>query len=68
MDENSSMLWHKHLGHISLERIKRLVKEEILRNIDFVDFSTCIECIKESILTKLVKVPKEVASFLKLFI
>ena len=40
------MLWHKCLGHISLERIKRLVKEEILRNIDFVDFNTCIECIK----------------------
>ena len=44
--ENSFMLWHKCLGHISLERIKRLVKEEILRNIDFVDFNTCIECIK----------------------
>ena len=46
MDENSFMLWHKRLGHISLKIIKRLVKEEIVRNIDFADFSTCIECIK----------------------
>ncbi|KAL8170304.1 hypothetical protein V2J09_022108 [Rumex salicifolius] len=27
MNEDSSMLWHRRLGHISIERVKRLVKE-----------------------------------------
>lgn len=32
--ENSSSLWHKKLAYISLERIKRLVNNEILKDID----------------------------------
>ena len=40
------MLWHKHLGHISQERMTRLVKDEVLPNLDFSDFEKCIECIK----------------------
>lgn len=39
------MLWHKRSGHISLEILKRLVKELILKNLDFTDFGTCEECI-----------------------
>ena len=27
INENSSMLWHKHLGHISNQQIQRLVSE-----------------------------------------
>jgi len=27
VNEESSMLWHRRLGHISIERIKRLVNE-----------------------------------------
>jgi len=27
VDENSSMLWHRHLGHISRPQIKRFNKE-----------------------------------------
>jgi len=46
VEENSSMLWHMRLGHISTERIKRLVKEGILKDFDFIDFGTCVECIK----------------------
>ena len=30
INENSSILWHRRLGHISRERIEKLVKEGIL--------------------------------------
>ena len=36
-NENSAYLWHKCLGHISKERLKRLVKNEILTNLEFTD-------------------------------
>ena len=45
-NENSAYLWHKRLGHISKERLQRLVKNEILPNLDFTDLSLCVECIK----------------------
>jgi len=40
------MLWHHRLGHISIERIKRLVKDRVLNTLDFTDFKTCVDCIK----------------------
>jgi len=46
MNDKSSMLWHKRLGHISVERIKRLVKEGILQSLDFSDLDSCVDCIK----------------------
>ena len=46
VDENSSMLWHRRLGHISRPRIERLVKQGILHDLDFSDFDTCVDCIK----------------------
>lgn len=46
VDENSANLWHKRLGHISKERMQRLVKNEILPNLDFTDLGVCIDCIK----------------------
>lgn len=39
-------LWHKRLGHISNERMKRLVKDGIIPNIDFTNNKMCIDCIK----------------------
>ena len=45
-DENSFMLWHKHLGHISKQMIQRLVSEGILDSLNFSDLKICIECIK----------------------
>ena len=47
INENPYMLWHKRLGHISKQRIQRLVSEGILNSLDFSDFKICIECIKE---------------------
>ena len=46
MTEMSSFLWHKRLGHISKERIQRLVKDGILENLDFTDLGVCVDCIK----------------------
>lgn len=41
-----SLLWHKYLGHISKDRIEKLVKNEILPNLNFIDFGLCVDCIK----------------------
>ena len=38
VNENSSILWHKQLGHISREMMKRLIKDEILTSLDFYFF------------------------------
>ena len=46
LNENSAILWHKRLGHISKERIQRLVNDGILDPLDLTDFQVCIECIK----------------------
>nr|GEU73841.1 putative zinc finger, CCHC-type [Tanacetum cinerariifolium] len=45
-EESSSRLWHKRLGHISKDRMQRLIKEAILHRLDFSDFNQCVECIK----------------------
>jgi hypothetical protein len=34
------------LGHISIERIKRLVSDGVLQTLDFTNFGTCVDCIK----------------------
>jgi len=46
VNENSALLWHMRLWHISIERIKRLVNDGVLKTIDFTDFGTCVDCIK----------------------
>ena len=46
IDENSSSLWHKRLGHISKRRIERLVSDGILDSLDFADFEICTNYIK----------------------
>ena len=47
MDENSFILWHKQLGHISKKKFERLVKDEILSNLDFTDLGKYVNCIKK---------------------
>ena len=46
INENSSILWHKRLGHISKKRMARLVKDGLLPNLNFTDFTVCVDCIK----------------------
>jgi hypothetical protein len=36
-NETSSKLWHLRLGHISKGRMERLIREEILPKLDFID-------------------------------
>ena len=42
----STRLWHRRLWHISKERMKILVKEQILPLLTFGDDEICIECVK----------------------
>ncbi|RVW50569.1 Retrovirus-related Pol polyprotein from transposon TNT 1-94 [Vitis vinifera] len=44
--EDSFTLWHRRLGHISIDRIKRLVNDGVLSTLDFTDFETYVDCIK----------------------
>ncbi|CAO2827720.1 unnamed protein product [Amaranthus hypochondriacus] len=66
MNEDSSILWHRRLGHISIERIKRLVKEGVLSTLDFTDFETCIDCIKGKQTNKSKKGAKRSSSILEI--
>ncbi|KAH9714963.1 Integrase catalytic domain-containing protein [Citrus sinensis] len=52
VDENSSMLWHKRLGHISKQMMERLIKDSILHKLDFSDFGTCVDCVKGKLTAK----------------
>jgi hypothetical protein len=45
-DATSVKLWHYHLGHISRERIERLIKDDIFILLDFSNSDYCIDCIK----------------------
>ena len=46
LNNHSSSLWHRRLGHSSIERLKRLVKDGVIQTLDFTDFDTCLGCIK----------------------
>ena len=46
LNEKSSTLWHKHLGHISRQRIEILIKDEIFPYLEFSDCDTCVDRIK----------------------
>ena len=65
-NENSSMLWHRRLRHISMERIKRLVKDGVLNSLDFTDFGTCVDCIKGKQTNKSTKGAKRSSNILKI--
>ena len=46
INEDSFTLWHQRLGHISIDRIKRLVNDGVLSTLDFTNFETCVDCMK----------------------
>ena len=46
VNEDSFTLWHRRLGHISIDRIKKLVNDGVLSTLDFTNFETCVDCIK----------------------
>ena len=51
-NEKSSMLWHKRMGHISKQRIERLITQGILDSLDMSDFGICVDCIKGKMTNK----------------
>ena len=66
MNEDSSMLWHRRLGHISIDRIKRLVNDGVLSTLNFTDFETCVDCIKGKQINKSKKGAKRSSDILKI--
>ena len=52
LNEKSSILWHKRLSHISRQKMERLIKDEILPDLDFSDFDICVDCIKGKLTSK----------------
>ena len=52
LNEKSYTLWHKCLGHISRQRMERLIKDEILLDLDFLAFDVCVDCIKGKLIGK----------------
>ena len=50
--EKSSTLWHKRLGHISRQKVNRLIKDENFQDLDFSDFDTCVDSSKGKLTTK----------------
>ena len=46
MKENSYSLWNKRLGHISQERIGRLIKSQIFPQLVYDNIESCVDCIK----------------------
>ena len=50
--DRSSILGHKRLGHISKERIDKLIKDDILSALDFENMETCIGCIGDKLRLK----------------
>jgi len=59
--DTSSKLWHCRLGHISRGRIERLVKSEILPQLEFSDLEQCVECIKGKFVKQIKKGAKRSA-------
>ena len=53
LNEKSSTLWYKRLGHISRQRMERLIKNWILPDLDFSDFDTCVNCFKGKLNVKI---------------
>jgi hypothetical protein len=67
IDDISSKLWHRHLGHISMGGgIKHLVKESILPPLEFSDFEECIICIKDKYVKQIKKNLKRSAGILEI--
>ena len=46
MKENYYSLWHKRLGHISQERIGRLIKIQNFPQLVYDNIESCVDCIK----------------------
>jgi hypothetical protein len=66
INDVSSKLWHRRLGHTSRGRIEHLVKESILSPLEFSDFEQCLDCIKSKYVKQIKKNAKRSAGILEM--
>ena len=52
LNKKSFTLWHKRLGYISRQIMEGLIKDDILPDLDFSCFNTCVDCIKGKLTAK----------------
>ena len=43
---NDAYLWHSYLGHINPNRIQRLIKDGLLKPLEFDEFPVCESCLE----------------------
>ena len=67
VDENSAYLWHKRLGHISKERMQRLIKMKFFQTWILLTLKYALIVLKENKQSILRNEPQEEHSFLKLY-
>ena len=44
-NDSATYLWHCHLGHIGVKRMKKLHKDGLLESLDYESFDTCEPCL-----------------------
>jgi hypothetical protein len=44
-DDNTTFMWHCHLGHVGVKRMKKLHSDGLLGSLDFDSFGTCEPCL-----------------------
>ena len=44
-NDSATYLWHCHLGHIGVKRMKKLHADGILESLDYESFDTCEPCL-----------------------
>ena len=52
-NDSATYLWHCHLGHIGVKRMKKLHADGLLESLDYESFHTCEPCL----MGKLTKTP-----------
>ena len=43
-NDSATYLWHRHLGHIGVKRMKKLHKDGLLESLDYESFDACEPC------------------------
>ena len=44
-NDSATYLWHCHLGHIGVKRMKKLHTDGLLESLDYESFDTCEPCL-----------------------
>ena len=44
-NDSATYLWHRHLGHIGIKRMKKLHADGLLESLDYESFDVCEPCL-----------------------